>query len=120
MTIRMGINGFGRIGRQVYKAVRDHYNDTIDVVAVNDIGSIKTMTHLLKYDTNFGTNASPICRFLWPFVAASSSIQGKRNGKVSCNLPVSLLQWWARSERRESSMSQRVMVRERRDQCQVC
>jgi len=54
MTIRVGINGFGRIGRQVYKAIRDHYDDTIDVVAVNDIGSIKTMTHLLKYDTNYG------------------------------------------------------------------
>ena len=37
MAITIGINGFGRIGRQVYKAIRDHYDDKIDVVAVNDI-----------------------------------------------------------------------------------
>src|SRR4029450_4240238 len=54
MAITIGINGFGRIGRQVYKAIRDHYDDTIDVVAINDIGNIKIMTHLLKYDTNYG------------------------------------------------------------------
>src|SRR5437762_13013276 len=54
MAITVGINGFGRIGRQVYKAVRDHYDDKIDVVAVNDIGNIEIMTHLLKYDTNYG------------------------------------------------------------------
>lgn len=54
MTITVGINGFGRIGRQVYKAIREHYDNQIDVVAVNDIGNIKTMAHLLKYDTNYG------------------------------------------------------------------
>src|ERR1700746_2377486 len=54
MAITVGINGFGRIGRQVYKAIRDHYDDTIDVVAVNDVGNPKIMTHLLKYDTNYG------------------------------------------------------------------
>lgn len=54
MTIRIGINGFGRIGRQVYKALRDRYGDQIDVVAVNDIGDRATMAHLLKYDSNYG------------------------------------------------------------------
>ena len=54
MAIKVGINGFGRIGRQVYKAIRDHYDQEIDVVAVNDIGNIKIMAHLLKYDTNYG------------------------------------------------------------------
>jgi glyceraldehyde 3-phosphate dehydrogenase len=54
MAIRVGINGFGRIGRQVYKAIRERYDNEIDVVAVNDIGRIKIMTHLLKYDTNYG------------------------------------------------------------------
>ena len=54
MTIRVGINGFGRIGRQVYRAIREHYPDRIDVVAVNDVGNRKIMTHLLKYDTNYG------------------------------------------------------------------
>ena len=54
MAIRIGINGFGRIGRQVYKAVREYYDGVIDVVAINDIGNIKIMTHLLKYDSNYG------------------------------------------------------------------
>ena len=51
MTTRIGINGFGRIGRQVFKALRDNYGDTLEVVAVNDIGDVATMAHLLKYDS---------------------------------------------------------------------
>src|SRR5262249_39831776 len=54
MTIKVGINGFGRIGRQVYRAMRQHYPERIDVLAVNDVGNRKIMTHLLKYDTNYG------------------------------------------------------------------
>jgi len=54
MTTKVGINGFGRIGRQVFKVLRDNYGDTLDVVAVNDIGDVPTMAHLLKYDSNYG------------------------------------------------------------------
>jgi glyceraldehyde 3-phosphate dehydrogenase len=54
VTTKVGINGFGRIGRQVFKAIRDYYPDTLDVVAVNDIGDVATMAHLLKYDSNYG------------------------------------------------------------------
>jgi glyceraldehyde 3-phosphate dehydrogenase len=54
MTTKVGINGFGRIGRQVFKAIRDNYSDSLDVVAVNDIGDVATMAHLLKYDSNYG------------------------------------------------------------------
>ena len=54
MSTRVGINGFGRIGRQVLKAIRDYYPDELEVVAFNDIGDMKTMAHLLKYDTNYG------------------------------------------------------------------
>ena len=57
MAIRIGINGFGRIGRQVYRAIRESYDEAIDVVAVNDIGRINIMAHLWKYDwfaRNFG------------------------------------------------------------------
>jgi glyceraldehyde 3-phosphate dehydrogenase len=54
MAVKIGINGFGRIGRQVYKAIRERYDSAIDVVAVNDIGDIKTMAHLLKYDSTYG------------------------------------------------------------------
>jgi glyceraldehyde 3-phosphate dehydrogenase len=54
MTTKVGINGFGRIGRQVFKVIRDMYPDTLEVVAVNDIGDVPTMAHLLKYDSNYG------------------------------------------------------------------
>jgi len=54
MTVKVGINGFGRIGRQVLKAVRDFHPDELEVVAFNDIGDLKTMAHLLKYDSNYG------------------------------------------------------------------
>ncbi len=54
MTVKVGINGFGRIGRQVLKAIRDYYPDKLEVVAFNDIGDMPTMAHLLKYDSNYG------------------------------------------------------------------
>ncbi len=54
MSVRVGINGFGRIGRQVLKAIRDSYPGELEVVAFNDIGDLKTMAHLLKYDSNYG------------------------------------------------------------------
>jgi glyceraldehyde 3-phosphate dehydrogenase len=54
MAIKVGINGFGRIGRQVFKAIRDKYPKTLEVVAFNDLGDLKTMAHLLKYDSNYG------------------------------------------------------------------
>ena len=53
MTIRVGINGFGRIGRNFYRAVKQSSSD-IEIVAVNDLGAIKTMAHLLKYDSVLG------------------------------------------------------------------
>jgi len=54
MTVKVGINGFGRIGRQVLKAIREFYPNELEVVAFNDIGDLKTMAHLLKYDSNYG------------------------------------------------------------------
>ena len=54
MTVKVGINGFGRIGRQVLKAIRDYHSDKLEVVAFNDIGDLKQMAHLLKYDSNYG------------------------------------------------------------------
>lgn len=54
MTVKIGINGFGRIGRQVLKAIRDMYPNELEVVAFNDIGDMKTMAHLLKYDSTYG------------------------------------------------------------------
>ena len=54
MSTRIGINGFGRIGRQVLKAMRDKYADQLEVVAVNDLYSTDVNAHLLKYDSNYG------------------------------------------------------------------
>jgi glyceraldehyde 3-phosphate dehydrogenase len=54
MVMKVGINGFGRIGRQVFKALRDYYPDEIEVVAVNDLTDNHTLAHLLMYDSNYG------------------------------------------------------------------
>lgn len=54
MAVKVGINGFGRIGRQVLKAIRDYHGKQLEVVAFNDLGDLKTMAHLLKYDSNYG------------------------------------------------------------------
>jgi glyceraldehyde 3-phosphate dehydrogenase len=54
MSTRVGINGFGRIGRQSFKAMLDYYPDELEVVAINDIGDINTMAHLLRHDSNYG------------------------------------------------------------------
>ncbi len=52
--VRIGINGFGRIGRQVLKAILERYPQTLSVVAVNDLGDVATNAHLFRYDTNYG------------------------------------------------------------------
>ena len=54
MALRVGINGFGRIGRQVFKAIEENYDGVIEVVAVNDLVAPETNAHLLKYDSTYG------------------------------------------------------------------
>jgi glyceraldehyde 3-phosphate dehydrogenase len=54
MAIKIGINGFGRIGRQVTKAIVQKYKGKLEVVAVNDLTDTKTNAHLFKYDSNYG------------------------------------------------------------------
>ena len=54
MAIKVCINGFGRIGRQVLRVIRDLYPDQIDVVAFNDLGDLETMAHLFRHDSNYG------------------------------------------------------------------
>jgi glyceraldehyde 3-phosphate dehydrogenase len=54
MTLRVGINGFGRIGRNIYRAAHELKPD-FEIVAVNDIGDAATFAHLLKHDTALGT-----------------------------------------------------------------
>ena len=54
MTTRIGINGFGRIGRQVLRATLERHPEELQVVAVNDLTDDQTNAHLFKYDTNYG------------------------------------------------------------------
>ena len=59
MTIRVGINGFGRIGRNIFRAAKQQGAD-IDIVAVNDLGDVPTMAHLLQYDSVLGRLPSEV------------------------------------------------------------
>ena len=54
MATRVGINGFGRIGRQVLRAILERHPQQIEVAAVNDLTDAKTNAHLFKYDSNYG------------------------------------------------------------------
>ncbi len=58
--IRLGINGFGRIGRQVLKAVLSRYPESLQVVAVNDLFDVETNAHLFQFDTNYGRFAGRV------------------------------------------------------------
>ena len=59
MTIRVGVNGFGRIGRNFYRAIRSQGAD-LEIVAVNDLGSVDALAHLLKYDSVLGVLADDV------------------------------------------------------------
>jgi glyceraldehyde 3-phosphate dehydrogenase len=54
MPVKIGINGFGRIGRQVFRALHEAYQGKLEVTAINDLADAKTNAHLLKHDTNYG------------------------------------------------------------------
>jgi glyceraldehyde 3-phosphate dehydrogenase len=54
MATKVGINGFGRIGRQILKAVVENYKGKLEVVALNDLTDTKTNAHLFRYDSNYG------------------------------------------------------------------
>lgn len=54
MAIKIGINGFGRIGRQVYKAIYENYKGVLDVEGINDLWPVETNAHMLKYDSTYG------------------------------------------------------------------
>ena len=71
VTVRVGINGFGRIGRNFFRAVAARGAD-VEIVAVNDLGSLKTMAHLLKYDSVLGVLPNDITA-----VDGGISIDGK-------------------------------------------
>ena len=59
-AIRVGINGFGRIGRQVVKAIYERRKGDLEVVAINDLYDVKTSAHLLEFDTTYGRCPFPV------------------------------------------------------------
>ena len=58
--IKVGINGFGRIGRQVLKAIMERHSDALEVVAINDLTAAETNAHLFKYDSTYGRYAGTV------------------------------------------------------------
>ena len=61
MTIRVAINGFGRIGRNVLRALyENNYRDQVEIVAINDLGDAAINAHLFKYDTAHGIFAGEV------------------------------------------------------------
>ena len=54
MTVKVAINGFGRIGRNVLRALEESGRKDIEVVAINDLGPVETNAHLLQYDSVHG------------------------------------------------------------------
>ena len=54
MKTKVGINGFGRIGRLTIRAIKNCQDDQLEVVAINDLTDTETNAHLLKWDSNYG------------------------------------------------------------------
>jgi glyceraldehyde 3-phosphate dehydrogenase len=54
MAIRVGINGFGRIGRNTFRSIAKNHADDIEIVGINELAPVETNAHLLKYDSNYG------------------------------------------------------------------
>lgn len=72
MTVRVGINGFGRIGRNFFRAVLERGSD-LEIVSVNDLTDNKTLAHLLKYDSILGKLSDDIT-----YDDESITVDGKR------------------------------------------
>jgi glyceraldehyde 3-phosphate dehydrogenase len=60
MTTKIGINGFGRVGRLTFRAVNQYHNGKLEVVAINDLTDTKTNAHLLKWDSTYGAYPSKV------------------------------------------------------------
>ena len=87
MSIKVGINGFGRIGRNVFRSAVEANVEGIEFVAVNDLTDAKTLAHLLKYDSNFG---------IFPFsvkVEGDSIIVNNKKLQVFAQRDPALIPW---------------------------
>jgi glyceraldehyde 3-phosphate dehydrogenase len=89
VSIRVGINGFGRIGRNFWRAVNAASDSDrgIEIVAANDLGDVATMAHLLKYDTIVGTLPEPVS------VSGDSIHVGDKSIKILAERDPALLPW---------------------------
>ncbi len=85
MATRLGINGFGRIGRNIMRAARGH--DDLEIVAVNDITSADTLAHLLKYDSVLGNLSDEVA------VEGDGIRMGDRSFKVTAERDPANLPW---------------------------
>jgi glyceraldehyde 3-phosphate dehydrogenase len=75
VAVRVGINGFGRIGRQALKALLDRHPDDVEVVAINDLFDTATNAHLFKYDSNYGNYPGEVEARASSFVVDGREIQ---------------------------------------------
>ena len=87
MAIRVAINGFGRIGRLALRAILESNRGDVEVVAINDLGSIEANAHLLKYDTVHGTLAQDVS------VGTGTMNAGKGDIKVTAERDPARLPW---------------------------
>lgn len=87
MSLRIAINGFGRIGRLVFRALQTRYRDTASVVAINDLTDALTLAHLLKYDSVHGRYGGTIS------VEDSSLIVDGRRITVTAEKNIENLPW---------------------------
>jgi glyceraldehyde 3-phosphate dehydrogenase len=88
VTIRVGINGFGRIGRNFWRALNASDGDRgLEIVAANDLGDVATMAHLLKYDTVLGTLPVDVS------VQGDTIVAGDKRIKILAEKDPALLPW---------------------------
>ena len=87
MALKVGINGFGRIGRNILRGIIESGRNDIEVVAINDLGSVDTNAHLLQFDSVHG-------RLPFDVITTKNEINiSKRKIRVSSELDPSLLKW---------------------------
>ncbi len=85
--VRIGINGFGRIGRQVFKAILERHPGELEVVAVNDLCDVETSAHLLKYDSSYGVYDKEVS------ASAGRITVGGKDIKYISNADPALIPW---------------------------
>lgn len=87
MAIKIGINGFGRIGRLTLRTINQYHQDELEVVAVNDLTDAKTSAHLFKFDTTYGRYPGSVA------AGDSSLIVDGRNIKVTAEKDPAVIPW---------------------------